>query len=207
MSTLLRIDASPRGNTSISRQLTSAAVTAWKARHPDGKVIERDLTKTDLTFVDLDWILGSFTAAEQQTEIHRNALALSDALVAELLEADEIVIGTPMYNFAVPAIVKAWIDHVVRSGKTFAYTASGASGLAGERKVVVAVASAGTYTEDSSMAAYNYEIPYLRHILGFIGITDVTFVHAGGTAGLAQSGSSAEAFLAPFVEQVQAAIQ
>jgi FMN-dependent NADH-azoreductase len=159
-----------------------------------------------LPFVDTEWIAGAFTPPDQHTEAHRKALAISDELVAELLAADEIVIGTPMYNFAVPAALKAWIDHVVRAGKTFRYTAQGPEGLVQGRKVVIVVASGGTYKEGSGMEAYNHEIPYLRHILGFIGITDITFVHAGGTLRLVQGQVSSEEFLAPLLERAAAAI-
>ena len=206
MPTLLHLDASPRGDFSISRQLSAAAVAAWKDKHPGGKVVERDLTKTKMTFVDLDWIIGAFSTPVQLTDSHKSALAISDKLIAELLEADEIVIGTPMYNFAVPAVVKAWIDHVVRGGKTFKYLATGPEGLAKGRKVVVAVASGGSYDKASGMEAYNYEIPYLRHILGFIGITDVTFVQAGGTMRVAQGQGSSEEFMAPLLKQIKAAV-
>jgi FMN-dependent NADH-azoreductase len=206
MPTLLHIDASPRGDFSISRQLSSAAVNLWKRKNPQGRIIKRDLTKTDMTFVDLDWILGSFNAPDQQTESHKSALAISDQLISEVLEADEIIIGTPMYNFAVPAVLKAWIDHIVRAGKTFRYTASGAEGLAKGRKVLVTVASGGTYDEASGLAAYDYEVPYLRHILGFIGITDVTVVHAGGTTRVAQGQVSNNDFLAPYLKQIEAAV-
>jgi FMN-dependent NADH-azoreductase len=206
MPTLLHIDASPRGDFSISRQLSSAAVSLWKRRNSQGRIIERDLTKTDMTFVDLDWILGSFSAPDQQTETHKSALAISDQLIAEVLEADEIIIGTPMYNFTVPAVLKAWIDHVVRAGKTFRYTASGAEGLAKGRKVLVTVASGARYDEASGLAAYNYEVPYLRHILGFIGITDVTVVHAGGTTRVAQGQVSNNDFLAPYLKEIEAAV-
>jgi FMN-dependent NADH-azoreductase len=123
-----------------------------------------------------------------------------------LLAADQVVLGTPMYNFAVPAVVKAWIDHVVRAGKTFNYGATGPEGLAKGRKVVVAVASGGTYDAASGMEIYNYEIPYLRHILGFIGITDVTFVQAGGTIRVAQGQVSPEEFIAPLLKQIKAAL-
>jgi FMN-dependent NADH-azoreductase len=204
VSNLLVINASPRGEASISRQLSTAAVAGWKAKNPDGKVVERDLAKTKLTFVDLDWITGSFATPEQQTDVHRQALALSDELVAEFLAAQEIIIATPMYNFAVPALLKAWIDHVVRRGHTFKYGPNGPVGLAGGRKVVVLVASGGVYAAGTPMEAYNYEIPYLRHILGFIGITDLTFVQAGGT--MAVTPETAEAFLAPFIERVRAAV-
>src|SRR6267142_4982622 len=114
MKTLLHLNSSPRGNYSVSRKLSSEVVAAWKATNPEGKVIERDLAKSHLTFVNLNWILGAFTPPENHSEAHKKALAVSDELVAELLASDVIVIGTPMYNFAVPAALKAWIDHIVR---------------------------------------------------------------------------------------------
>jgi FMN-dependent NADH-azoreductase len=206
MPTLLHLDASPRGDFSISRQLSAAAVAAWKDKHPGGKVIVRDLTKTKMTFVDLDWITGAFSAPDQLTDDHKSALAISDTLISELLEADEIVMGTPMYNFTVPAVVKAWIDHVVRAGKTFNYGSSGPEGLAKGRKMLVTVASGGSYDKASGMEAYNYETPYLRQILGFIGITDLTFVHAGGTMRVVQGQISAEEFLAPLLKQIRATV-
>ena len=103
-------------------------------------------------------------------------------------------------------MVKAWIDHVVRGGKTFNYLATGPEGLAKGRKVVVAVASGGSYDKASGLEAYNYEIPYLRHILNFIGITDVTFVQAGGTMRIAQGQVSSEEFMAPLLKQIKAAV-
>ena len=205
MSTLLHISVSPRGTDSISRQLGDAAVEAWKAKNPGGRVTERDLAKTPLTFVDVDWIAGAFSPPEYHTENHKKALALSNELVSELLEADEIILATPMYNFAVPAALKAWIDHVVRAGKTFRYTASGTPEglLAGQhKKVLVIIASGGSYPEGSPMAALNYEIPYLRFILAYMGITDVRFVHAGGTASLMQGRVSPDEFLAPYRNEI-----
>jgi FMN-dependent NADH-azoreductase len=206
MPTLLHLDVSPRGDFSISRQLSRAAVAAWKTRYPGGKIIERDLTRTEMTFVDLDWIMGAFSPPDQLTDDHKRALAISDALIAELLEADEIIIGTPMYNFGVPAVLKAWIDHVVRAGKTFQYGASGPEGLAKGRKVLVTIASGGVYDKASGMESYNYVTPYLRLILGFIGLTDVTFVHAGGTIQVVQGKMSLEEFIAPVLEQIKAAV-
>ena len=205
MSTLLHISVSPRGTDSISRQLGDAAVEAWKANNPGGRVIERDLAKTPLTFVDVDWIAGAFSPPEYHTENHKKALALSNELVSELLEADEIILATPMYNFAVPAALKAWIDHVVRAGKTFRYSASGTPEglLAGQhKKVLVIIASGGSYPEGSPMAALNYEIPYLRFILAYMGITDVRFVQAGGTGSLMQGRISPDEFLAPYLKEI-----
>jgi FMN-dependent NADH-azoreductase len=129
--------------------------------------------------------MGAFTPPENHSEAHKKALAVSDELVVELLASDVIVIGTPMYNFAVPAALKAWIDHIVRFGKTFSYKPNGVEGHAGGRKVIVTVASGRVYA-GTPLEAYDHGIPYLRHILGFIGILDVTFIQAGGTSGVAQ---------------------
>jgi FMN-dependent NADH-azoreductase len=205
MPTLLHISVSPRGKDSISRRLGNAAVEAWKAQNPGGRVIERDLAKTPLTFVDVDWIAGAFSPPEYHTEKHKKALALSNELVSELLESDEIILATPMFNFAVPAALKAWIDHIVRMGKTFRYKADGTPEglLAGTGKhVLVIVASGGSYPEGSPMAALNFEIPYLRFVLGFMGLTDVRFVHAGGTASVMQGRISPEEFLAPYLNEI-----
>lgn len=208
MPTLLHISVSPRGSYSISRRLSDAAVDAWKARNPGGRVIERDLAKTQLTFVDLDWIQGAFSPPEHHNENHKRAIALSDELVAELVAADEIILGAPMYNFAAPAALKAWIDHVVRAGRTFRYTAAGPEGLlAGENKKVLAIiASGGSYVEGSGFSALDYEVPYLRFIFGFMGITDVQFIQAGGTGSVAQGRVSAEEFLAPYLNEIPRAI-
>ena len=209
MATLLHIKVSPRGNYSISRQLGNAAVHAWKERNPGGRVIERDLANTALTFVDLDWIAGAFSPAEQHNENHKRALALSDELVSEVVEADEIILATPMYNFAVPAALKAWLDHVVRAGKTFRYTAAGTPEglLAGKnRKVLAIIASGGGYAEGSGLSALDHEVPYLRFIFGFMGVTDVRFIQAGGTGAILQGRVSAEEFLSPHLKEIASAI-
>jgi FMN-dependent NADH-azoreductase len=205
MPSLLHIDVSPRGNYSISRQLSAAAAKAWQAKHAGGKVTTRDLTRTPLTFVDLDWILGSFATADQQTEQHRKALALSDELIAELAAADTVILGTPMYNFAIPAALKAWIDHIVRDGKTFRYGESGPEGLLKGKKGVIAIASGGSYAAGSGLEFLDHETGYLKFILGFIGITDVSFVHGGGTMQVATGQVSSEEFLKPLLEQAAAA--
>lgn len=204
MATLLHINVSPRGNYSFSRQLGHAAVQAWKERNPGGRVIERDLAKTPLTFVDLDWIAGAFSPPESHNENHKRALALSDELISELIEADEIVLATPMYNFTVPAALKAWVDHVVRAGKTFRYNAAGRPEglLAGKNKKLLAIiASGGSYVQ-GPLTALDYEVPYLRFIFGFMGITDVEFIRAGGTGAVVQGRISAEEFLAPHLKEI-----
>jgi FMN-dependent NADH-azoreductase len=206
MPTLLHLVASPRGDFSISRRLSTAAVNAWKNRNPGGKVIERDLTKTEMTFVDLDWITGALNTPDHHTDSHKRALAISDELIRELLEADEIIIGTPMYNFAVPAVLKAWIDKVVRFGRTFTYGTAGREGLAKGRKALIVVASGGKYDEASGLVAHDFAVPYLRHIMGFIGIIDVTFIQAGGAMQVMQRQVSTDEFMAPLLQQIMEAV-
>lgn len=209
MPTLLHINVSPRGNYSISRQLGAAAVEAWQKSNPGGRVIERDLAKTPLTFIDVDWIAGAFSPPEHHNQSHKKALALSDQLISEVVEADGIVLATPMYNFAVPAVLKAWVDHVVRAGKTFRYTAEGKpEGLfAGkDKKVLAVIASGANYAEGSGLTALDYEVPYLRFIFGFMGITNVRFIQAGGTRNVIQGRISAEEFLSPYLKEIASAI-
>lgn len=209
MPTLLHITVSPRGNHSFSRQLGAAAVREWKERNPGGRTIDRDLAKTSLSFVDSEWIAGAFSSPEAHTEGHKRAIAISDELVSELQQADEIILDTPMYNFAIPAALKAWIDHVVRAGKTFRYTSAGApEGLLASKqiKALVIIASGGKYTGNPGLAALDYESPYLRFILGFMGITDVRFIQAGGTGAVMQGRVSANEFLAPYLTELAAAV-
>lgn len=209
MPTLLHINVSPRGNYSISRQLGAAAVEAWQKSNRGGRVIERDLAKTPLTFIDVDWIAGAFSPPEHHNQSQKKALALSDQLISEVVEADGIVLATPMYNFAVPAVLKAWVDHVVRAGKTFRYTAEGKpEGLfAGKDKRLLAViASGANYAEGSGLTALDYEVPYLRFIFGFMGITNVRFIQAGGTRNVIQGRISAEEFLSPYLKEIASAV-
>lgn len=205
MATLLKIDVSPRGEHSISRKLGNHFATEWQSNHAGGKIVTRDLATTKLSFVDLPWIAGAFTPPDQHTDEHKAALRISDELTEEVLAADEIVLSTPMYNFNVPAALKAWIDHSVRAGKTFRYTAEGPVGLAAGKKLTILIASGGSYPAGSPMESYNHEVPYLRTIFGFIGITDVTIVHADGSGQVAQGKVSEADFLEKFIHQVDLA--
>ncbi|MDQ2832540.1 MAG: NAD(P)H-dependent oxidoreductase [Acidobacteriota bacterium] len=207
MPTLLKIDVSPRGDHSISRKLSQKFADEWQQSHSGGKIVPRDLARTTLPFVDLPWITGAFTAPDQHTSEHKDALKLSDELIAELLAADEIVISTPMYNFNVPAALKAWIDHIVRAGKTFSVGPDGYKGLMAGRKLTVLIASGSDFSAGTPYESYNLEAPYFPVVFGFIGITDITIVHAGGTNQVAQQKVTAEDFLAKFTPQVVAAAQ
>ncbi len=202
MPNLLTVHASPRGDYSISRALTATFTEAWKANHPEGTVTVRDLCRTNLPFVDLPWIAGAYTPAEQHSPEMSAALAISNELIAELQAADHIVLGAPMYNFSTPAILKAYIDHIVRFGVTFS---ASYEGLLKNKKATVIVSSGGVYSPGSFMESYNMETGYLKAILGFIGIGDVNFIFAGGTSDVDLGKTSRADLLAGFVPQVTAA--
>jgi FMN-dependent NADH-azoreductase len=201
MPTLLSIVSSPRGDYSVSRSLTATFIEEWKKNH-QGDVITRDLCKTKLPFVDLPWIAGAYTPAEQHSSEMKEALTISNELIGELEKADHIVIGTSMYNFNLPAILKAYFDQIVRINRTF--TAS-YEGLLKGKKVTVIIASSGVYTPGSYTESYNAESAYLKQILGFIGLTDVTIVLAGGTSAVDTGKKSREELLAEHTPAVAAA--
>ena len=170
--TILQIDASARRQGSVTRDLTARIV----AEHPAARVITRDLADGPVPQITEDWVAANFTPADSRTGAQRQALALSDALVAELKAADTLVIGLPVYNFALPAALKAWIDQVARAGLTFNYTAEGPQGLLKGKRAIVAMASGGT----GAGSPIDFATPYIRHILSFLGITDVTVIAADG---------------------------
>lgn len=177
MAHLLVVETSPRGDLSISRNMTRDFVTAWRAAHPDAPVVTRDLMETDLRFIDAPWLQAYFTPAEQHSPEMKEELRLSDELVAELLACDHLVIATPVYNYNVPAALKAWIDSIVRKGITLGLDGRG---LVTGRKATVLMASGGVYTGDSPIRDRDIATHYLRLVLAVIGITDVTFIAGGG---------------------------
>ncbi len=202
MPTLLRIDSSPRGDYSISRKLTSVFVEAWQQAHTDGKVIARDLFQTELPFIDLPWIAGAYTPAEQHSPEMKKALEVGNTLIAELQAADHIVLGTSMYNFSTPAILKAYIDHICRVNVTFTPQYEG---LLKGKKMTIIIASGGVYTPGSPTENYNLETGFLKQVFGFIGITDVNIILAGGTAAADMGKKTREEIVAEFEPAVLAA--
>lgn len=182
MTTLLKIDVSPRGDHSVSRALSKQFADHWKQRHPGGKLIERNLATTHLPYVELPWIMAAYSDPSSHDEEQKAALEIGSELIAELKEADEWLIATPMYNFAIPAKLKAYVDHVVRVGQTFKTNPDGSyTGLVTGKKATVIIASAGEYLPGTPAEVYDAEKPYLRTVLGFIGVTDVEFIQAGST--------------------------
>lgn len=167
--TVLHIDASARANGSTSRDLSARIVTRLQA----DTVIRRDLIQA-LPHVTEDWIAANFTPADQRSTAQQDILSLSDQLVAELQQADTIVIGLPVYNFNVPASLKAWIDLIARVGLSFEYGETGPRGLLTGKKAIIAFVSGGTQIGSD----IDFASGYMRHILGFVGITEVEFIAA-----------------------------
>jgi FMN-dependent NADH-azoreductase len=203
MPTLLQIDSSPLGDSSISRRLTREYVANWKQAHPDGTVISRDLSATVIPPIGAAWVGASFTPSDAQTAEQREILGLSDELIGELESADEYVIGVPMHNFSVPSTLRLWIDQVIRAGRTFSYANGTPEGLLKGKKATVLVASGGVYDAGTAMASFNFVEPYLRTVLGFIGVKDTSFINAGGTAVLNYGKVDRQDFLAPHLESIR----
>ena len=169
--TILRVDSSARLTNSISRQLTDAIVGKFEP----ARVITRDLGRDPLPQIDEGFVsVTKYTAPESLTPAQQRVIALSDSLIDEVKAADVIVIGLPIYNFGVPAVLKAWLDLIARAGQTFQYTENGPEGLLTGKRVIIAMASAGT----EAGSAIDFATPYLRFVLGFMGITDVDLIHA-----------------------------
>ncbi len=205
MTKLLVVETSPRGDHSISRSMTRRFVANWWAAHPGGEVVDRDLMETDLPFVTAPWLQAYFTPAEQHSPDMKKALRLSDELVGEILAADAIVIATPVYNYNVPAVLKAWVDHVVRKGMTLGFDGKG---LVTGKKATVLLASGGVYIEGSPIRDRDIASQYLRLILNVIGITDVTFVAGGGAKVVDMGEQTMDGFIAtvePEIERAAAA--
>jgi FMN-dependent NADH-azoreductase len=202
MSILLHLNTSPLAS-SVSRELTREFVSNWKASHPTGEVIDRDLAANPPKPLDQAWIYATFTPEEALQPEQKDLIAYSDEAIAELGRADEYVIGVAMHNFSIPAVLKLWIDQVVRRGRTFSYGAEGPKGLLSGKKATVLVATGGVYDAGTPYAAFNFIEPYLRTVLGFVGITDVKFVTAGGTAQLMSGTVDRGQFLQPHLDQVR----
>lgn len=166
---VLNIQASARHDGSVTRQLSDKILTEIAA----DQTITRDLA-TGLPLLDAAWLAANFTLADDRTDVQRETLALSDSLITEIKQADTIVIGSPVYNFSVPAVLKAWIDQIARVGVTFKYTPDGPVGLLSGKRAIIVIASGGTPVGSD----IDYASGYLKHIMGFIGITDVTIIAA-----------------------------
>lgn len=178
---LLHVDSSILGSNSVSRELTASVVEQWIAQHPDTKVEYLDLAKnapSHLNTESLGFRLG--LSANELTDAQKRENAISEALVAQFLAADVVVVGAPLYNFSVPSQLKAWIDRIAQTGRTFKYTENGPIGLAAGKTVIVVSSRGGIYSNSETGQALEHQESYLKVVFGFFGITDVRIVRAEG---------------------------
>ncbi len=174
-SKILRIDSSARGGASVSRGLADALVERLLQRQPEVEVVIRDLS-AGLPLIDADWIAASFSDAGQRSPEQVERLSLSETLIGELEDSDRLIITVPVYNFSIPAVLKAWVDLVMRARRSFQYTDTGPVGLLRDRPTYLLMASGGT----PAGSATDFASGYLRHVLGFLGIRDVHLIAADG---------------------------
>ncbi len=208
MAHLLHIDSSPRGERSHSRRMTREFVEQWKQVHPDDTVTYRDTGRNPIPHVDEPWIAAAFSPPEQHTPELREAIRLSNQLVDEFLAADIYIIGVPMYNFSVPSGFKAYIDQIVRFGRTVTFEPNDLGNVfkplvLGKKMFIIASRGDSGYQPGGQYEQMNHHDPYLVTVFGFMGITDITFIYVekdeyGGTK-LAESIANARAKIGELV--------
>ncbi|WP_127901593.1 FMN-dependent NADH-azoreductase [Solirhodobacter olei] len=177
MTAILRVEASIKGEASVSRKLTDRLIARLLDADPNASLVSRDLS-AGIRPIDADWIGAVYTPAESRSPAQAEAAAYADALLAEVKAADVIVIGLPVYNFGVPAQMKNWFDQLARRGETFVYTESGPKGLLAGKKAIIAMASDGT----PKGSPIDFASGYVKHMLGFFGITEIETVAADAIA-------------------------
>lgn len=178
MPNLLIVESSPR-SASVSTSVAKEYVAEWQRKHPGGTVVRRNVASAPVPFVTEQWIAAAYTPEENRTPEQKQLLSVSDTLIDELEAADTIVIAAPMHNFGISAHLKTWIDQIVRVGRTFTYTAQGPQGLLAEnKKVIIIAARGGAYSGASPVAFLDQQEPYLRTILGFIGLKNIQLAYA-----------------------------
>ena len=177
---ILYVTSSPRGSASYSNRVGQNVLDELLTRSPGATVTVRDLARNPLPHIGDDFVAATRSPNGPQTDEQRALLAQSDALVDELFAADMIVIAAPMINFTIPTNLKAWIDFVARAGRTFRYSEKGPQGLVTGKQVIVVAARGGIYSGAGN--ALDFQVPYLKGVLGFIGLTDVEVLEVEGTA-------------------------
>ncbi len=181
MKNILFIQSSPRGPQSYSQKVAQSMVDELKTRHPGANVVVRNLAQNPPPHVGEAFVGGLSILPDQRSPEQTAALNLSDVLIEELAAADVVVLAVPMHNFGPPSTLKAWIDHVVRVGRTVSYSQKGPEGALKGKRAIIVVARGGVYS-DGPARPLDFQEPYLRAILGFIGLTDIDVVHVEGVA-------------------------
>lgn len=180
MTSILLVTSSPRAAASISTRLATNLAERLAASRPAAKIAHRDLVTAPLPHVDGDFLGGLLSPQDERSTVQQTLIDASDQAVEELLAADTVVIGAGMINFSIPTVLKSWFDHVARAGKTFRYSESGPEGLVKGKRVYVILASKGIYTNGGPAAPMDHARPYLKTMLGFLGMTDVEFIDIEG---------------------------
>lgn len=196
MATLLNITSSLFSDQGQSSQLAKQFIQQWREANKDGRVVHRDLNANPLPHLTAERFQAFSTKVQDRTDAQHHHVAVSDALIEELKQADTVVIGMPMYNFGIPSTLKAWIDHVGRAGVTFKYTDKGPVGLVDDKKVVIFATRGGRYLG----TAQDSQSPYIKTFLNFIGLHDIEIVYAEG---LASSGEQQQQTIADAAQRGQ----
>lgn len=181
MKNILHISTSPNGQNSFSIRLGNAIAAQLVNAYPDAQIKTIDLTSDPFPHLDPVLVKAIRTTEDQLTDSDRQLLHRSDKAIKELMEADSVVISLPLFNFGIPSVLKTWLDHILRAGITFKYTENGPVGLVTGKKLYIALASGGVYSQ-GPMQAYDHAVPYLKDVLMFIGISDISVLRAEGTA-------------------------
>ena len=176
---ILFVTSSSRGSASYSNRVATNVLTELRTRNPGARVTVRDVGREPLPHISDDFVTATRGAAVPQTDEQRALLARSEALVDELMAADVVLIATPMINFTIPSNLKAWIDYVARAGRTFRYSEKGPEGLVTGKHVIIVAARGGVYPDGNAL---DFQLPYLKGVLAFLGMTDVTVLEVEGTA-------------------------
>jgi len=179
MKRILHLISSPRKDDSLSIKLANAVITKLQDQYPDSSIEEVNLIDSNVPHLDTAHLRSFFTPEAQLTAQDQEAIQYSDKAITQLLAADIIVIGAPLYNFGIHSALKAWIDHIARAGKTFAYSEQGAEGLVKGKKVYIAMSSGAVYSE-GLYQPYDFVSTYLKAVLGFLGMTDLTLFRVEG---------------------------
>jgi FMN-dependent NADH-azoreductase len=178
MKKLLHLDSSLRSENSISRMLSAQFAQAWNAKYPDGEIIYRDFAIHPLPHLTSNYVTASYKNLAERDAQDIASSELANATVAELFAVDHILIGAPMYNFTVPSTIKTWVDHIVKEGSTFRFGEQGPEALVHGKKVCVVTSHGGDYSADSPWAPMDMLGPWLKNILGFLGMTDLAVISA-----------------------------
>ena len=193
MNHILHLNTSPRTEQSHSRTLAQEFIDKWSDRHPETTITYRDLGLHPIPYIDATWINAKFTLPDQYTPDLTAAIQLSDELIDEFLAVDRYVLAVPMYNFSIPAVLKSYIDHIIRPRRTFAVDTDGFRGLVNNKKMLIITARGSDFRSGSALAPQDFQEPFLRTVFNFIGITDIQFINANGLNSDLRQQSLAEA--------------